>query len=261
MKKWMLVCSLIFSVLLFSACSNLVEELNTEIITSYKVEHYLQTTGCDGYTCQEGDTQTFDVRAKTMTEACANTYAGFTNKPFVQEEVSRKGTTVIKIYYDRNIVPLTFNLAGGSSQGQTGSITVDAIYGTRLDQYLPVNVEKTGCMFSSWSPVLDSNVPLESKSFTALWAGSLTVSITIAQTSDIQINSDTTNPAAIILTPDSGFTSYTWTKDNHLVTEGVNSTTGTLTLDTTYWQTGTYAIGLCAYKNGSPYTAEIYLQK
>lgn len=261
MKKYLFpVCSLILTALLFSACSSLVAELNTEIITSYKVEHYLQTTGCDGYTCQESDTQTFKVRAKTMTEASVNTYAGFTNKPFVQEEVNRKGTTVIRIYYDRNIVPITFNLAGGSSQGQTGSITVDARYGTRLDQYLPANVEKAGCSFGAWSPALDATVPLEPKSFTAQWMGSLTISINVAE-ADIQTNSDTSNPAAIIITPDSGYTSYTWTKDNHLVTEGVDGTTGVLTLDTTYWSAGTYEIGLCAYKNGSPYTALIYLQK
>jgi hypothetical protein len=67
------------------------------------VEHYLQNITDDGYALQKSDTDTIYGETGTLTEAAARAYPGFTAQIFSQKTIAGAGSTVVKIYYNRNI--------------------------------------------------------------------------------------------------------------------------------------------------------------
>ena len=87
---------------------------------AYKVEHYQENADDDEYTLVSADTQT--LYGVGTTEATAKTYEGFTAQSFSQVSINENGTTVVKIYYDRNVYTITFNMQGGN--GGTTEVTV-----------------------------------------------------------------------------------------------------------------------------------------
>ena len=78
--------------------------------TAYKVEHYFENVENDDYTL--GGTQTFYGTTETETEAVAGTYDGFTVQPFDQMTIAADGSTVVKIYYDRNEYTIYYQIVG-----------------------------------------------------------------------------------------------------------------------------------------------------
>ena len=78
--------------------------------SAYKVEHYLEDINADTYTLADTDNMTGTTGALTAAEA--NTYAGFTVQTFAQETIAADGSTVVKIYYDRNSYTLTYKVTG-----------------------------------------------------------------------------------------------------------------------------------------------------
>lgn len=80
--------------------------------TAYKVEHYQQNLVGDDYTKVEADTRTLYGTTGQATAAKAKTYEGFTAKSFEQQDIAADGSTVIKIYYDRNTYTVTYDLNG-----------------------------------------------------------------------------------------------------------------------------------------------------
>ena len=73
----------------------------TDIV--YKVEHYQQNLDpSTGYTKLTRDNQTLTGTTGTLTQAEANEYEGFTVLEFDQVPIAGDGSTVVKIYYDRN---------------------------------------------------------------------------------------------------------------------------------------------------------------
>ncbi|NLN47984.1 MAG: VWA domain-containing protein, partial [Clostridiales bacterium] len=78
--------------------------------TAYKVEHYLQNLAGDDYTLK--DTDNITGMTGTETAAEAKTYTGFTVKGFNQVAIAADGTTIVKIYYDRNTYKLTYAITG-----------------------------------------------------------------------------------------------------------------------------------------------------
>ena len=87
---------------------------------AYTVEHYQENADDDEYTLVSADTQT--LYGVGTTAATAKTYEGFTAQSFSQVSINENGTTVVKIYYDRNVYTITFNMQGGS--GGTTEVTV-----------------------------------------------------------------------------------------------------------------------------------------
>ena len=70
--------------------------------TSYRVEHYLQNLDNTNYTIDDEATETKTGKTGNQTTAQAKNYDGFTAQSFSQETISGDGSTVIKIYYNRN---------------------------------------------------------------------------------------------------------------------------------------------------------------
>ncbi len=96
----------------------------------YKVEHYQQNLSDNEYTHVSNEDEDRTGTTNSSTEARANTYEGFTAKPFTQEKIAGDGSTVVKIFYDRNNITYTFNPNGGSLNGSPQTQTQTVRYGT-----------------------------------------------------------------------------------------------------------------------------------
>ena len=70
--------------------------------TSYRVEHYLQNLDNTNYTIDDEATETKTGKTGNQTTAQAKNYDGFTAQSFSQETIAGDGSTVIRIYYNRN---------------------------------------------------------------------------------------------------------------------------------------------------------------
>ena len=65
-------------------------------------------------------------------------------------------------------ITLTFNLAGGTINGKTDSVTVKGKYEATVTK--PANPKKDGYTFSGWNPELPETFPAENATYTAQWA-------------------------------------------------------------------------------------------
>ena len=108
--------------------------------TGYTVEHYLQNVGANdnGYTRDTTETVS-GVVVGTLTNARAKAYEGLTAKPFEQVTVAADGSTVVKIYYDRNLYDVTvyhYEYADGEKTDTqvADPVTVEKVkYGTDIN--------------------------------------------------------------------------------------------------------------------------------
>ena len=86
---------------------------------TYQVEHYKQDLEGDGYTRVDDDTECIAARAGEEVEAKANDYIGFTeNKEHALRcasgIVKADNSLVLKLYYDRDVYHVNFDLNGGT---------------------------------------------------------------------------------------------------------------------------------------------------
>lgn len=85
--------------------------------TTYKVEYYLQNLEDDEYTLKTEDTQSFTTTPDKIITPDINTYEGFNcinaETEYTLDEDSNKN--IIKIYYDRNIYNINYDLDNGQS--------------------------------------------------------------------------------------------------------------------------------------------------
>ena len=135
--------------------------------TRYTVKHLQE--GLDGkYGEVEADRQTLKGTTGNNTEATAKTYTGFITPTVDQKPIAADGSTVIEIKYARKEITLTFNLAGGTINGKTDSVTVKGKYEEAVTK--PAKPTKTGYTFSGWNPKLPDKFPAQDKTYTAQWA-------------------------------------------------------------------------------------------
>lgn len=127
--------------------------------TAYKVEHYQENADDDGFTLKE--TENLTGTTDSATSATAKNYENFTAQAFSQNTIAPDGSSLVKIYYKRNLVTMTFNLAGGKI-GEETSKTLTGKYGA---SYTITSPAKIGYTFASWSPALPSK--MENGTFTA----------------------------------------------------------------------------------------------
>ena len=73
---------------------------------AYVVEHYQQDVDGSGYTRIE--TETLGGNANDATAASPKSYPGFTAQDFSQGTIVAGGTTVVQIYYNRNLFKVTY---------------------------------------------------------------------------------------------------------------------------------------------------------
>lgn len=230
--------------------------------TAYKVLHYQQNAENDEYTLS--DTENLTGTTGEQTTAEAKTYAHFTAGTVTQAAISADGSTEIKIYYTRETVTFTIDLAGGKLGEQTGTVTKTGKYGQIISVADPT---RSGYTFSGWNTT-GGAIPAtfdETKTYTALWTSASGITVTIAPASTISVVKSVSDDT-ITLTADSGFIGYTWLIDG-TVASGMTGATvsedGTmLTLaKANLTENAVYQVSLSATKDGIPYGAQISVKK
>lgn len=72
----------------------------------YTVQHMIENADNDGYSLKETETKRGQTGA--LTRATANKYDGFTAQTITQETINGDGSTMVKVYYKRNVYSVTF---------------------------------------------------------------------------------------------------------------------------------------------------------
>ena len=76
--------------------------------TSYTVIHWLENADDDGYSYKASETKTGTTGGQT--NATAKSYQGFTAQTITQETIKGDGSTIVSVYYKRNVYMVTFYL-------------------------------------------------------------------------------------------------------------------------------------------------------
>src|SRR5574344_12542 len=221
--------------------------------TSYTVQHWQQNITDDDYTLVSADTQnltgTTGAPLAYGDSSAANTYAGFTYSAALTSingtvsttgAIAADGSTVVKLYYSRNIITLTFDLAGGTTS--TTFTATTSTGGTLSGKYgAAVSIEnptKTGYSFSAWNPDLPATFPAADASYTATFnAGDYNITYNLAGGTNASTNPATYNIETETITlADATKTGYTfggWYSDSGFtaaVTQIAKGSTGAVTL-------------------------------
>ena len=125
----------------------------------YTVEHYQQALN-GTYELKETEKARGITESRTM--AAAKTYTGFTAKAFDQQTIAADGSTVVKIYYDRNQYTVTWNPENG-----TENIVQTYKYDAKLNT---PTVGREGYLFTGWGVTLPEKVTGDAV-YTARWEG------------------------------------------------------------------------------------------
>ena len=141
----------------------------------FKVEHYWQNVYDDDFTLHESEIisglKTNDIVGSNLQKD----YSGFGNLPYDPEiAIAADGSTVVKIYYDREYYIVELMMNGGY-----GVESFVARYGTSIDwdDYVP---QRTGYAFNGWAPQtggitsLPATVPAQNTKYLAQWVGANT---------------------------------------------------------------------------------------
>ena len=161
--------------------------------TSYTVQHY-QENAEGGYPAEPTETESVSGTVGTnaaYTPKTGGAYEGFTyksNLTKVNGTVQLNGTinadnsTVVELFYERNTVNVTFNLAGGNVSGNAGPIVKTGKYGTAFT--VPADPVKTDAVFKGWNPSLPSPLlyPASNAEYTAQWVPIYTISFGVTGT-------------------------------------------------------------------------------
>ena len=155
--------SIIFMLLaMMFSCQTIEEEAVTLDTTSYKIEHYLQNIEDDDFTLEYTEIEDYAIVGSYTNATAKSYYWGFTAKTVNQEKIADDGSTVVKIYYTRNIVTLTFDTDGGSEiASKSGK------YGAELTVETPT---KEGYKFYRWNYTLPTTFPEEDTEYKAIWS-------------------------------------------------------------------------------------------
>ena len=134
---------------------------------TYKVEHYKEQID-ETYP----DTTTeVDILTGTVGSAISptlKTYEGFEKDKIepVSATITSDGNTVVKVFYKRKMINLTFSLEGGNVDGNTADVVRTGKYGTVVTPPLP---KKEGNLFLGWLPKTPTHYPIADASYKASW--------------------------------------------------------------------------------------------
>ncbi len=136
--------------------------------TPYTVRHYQEKV--DG-SYDEANPEATDALTGAANKAAfvpRKNYPGFV---FDRQEpasptITANGSTVVKVYYKRKTVTVTFKPAGGTIAGNASDKTVSAKFGAPLAAPAPA---RTGYTFKRWNPAVPQNVPAENATYAAEW--------------------------------------------------------------------------------------------
>lgn len=155
---------------------------------TYTVEHCQQNIENDKYTFLI-ITERLSGKTEELTAALAKDYPGFSAQNITQSKIAADGSTVVKIYYDRKTINLTFNLDGGNIDGKSEDVVVSGKYGANVSVPEPI---KAGCKFIGWDKTIPQTFPAENDVFVAHWKGTASITINLFDwDSDLKIIKET----------------------------------------------------------------------
>ena len=143
---------------------------------SYTVEHYQQNVTDDDYTLADRESKT--GAAGQLTAAESKSYLGFTVQGFDQQTIKGDGSTVVKVYYNRNEYTLTYDL-NGSDAAWTDSETDQSHkyrFGAEITSPTSNDLSRAGYAFGGWYTDADctaeftaTTMPAENTTLYAKW--------------------------------------------------------------------------------------------
>ena len=184
----------------------------------YIVRHLKQNVNDDNYTIIESDTEAKTGAPGMLTAATAKSYEGFTPLAITQATIKSDETTVVDVYYSRNVYALTLI----NSNNTMGTI-IDGTNGNyRYDKTLSVAVDNTTLQycFKGWyngdvllskEKTYEFDMPNKELTLTAKWAqldGLENYDFTATKTK-LEINSVIDNSIKEAIVPE-GVTSIGW---------------------------------------------------
>ena len=218
---------------------------------SYTVKYYLQNLNdTASYTEDSALCETLTGITGENTEAAVKEITGFIVQNFNQVTIAADGSTVVSIYYDRNIITLTLDLDGGS-----GLSLLSGLYGSSVTEPdIPV---KDGYTFDSWTPSLPSTF-IENGTYTAVWTSAV-ISATVESISDLEVTTSTSgNIITVSVTDSSSYTDFVWYVNGKVQSD---ETSSSFAFDMTELDDDVYEIIVVAEKDDSYYSAEVIVKK
>ncbi len=182
----------------------------------YRVEHYQQDVdGSDTYELYA--IQEKRGEAGSDTAASAKNYPGFSSLKFDQTKIAQDGSTIVRIYYNRNTITYTFNPNGGNWDGSTDVVEVSGLFGAEI--VAPQNPIRAGYTFNVWDKTIPQLFGSENQTITAGW----------------NANDDTPYTVSVYLQNVEGGDNYTFKESFNY--SGVTDTFTAITPDTLVYMT------------------------
>lgn len=114
----------------------------------YKVEYYQEEINSGNYRLAEINILSANINSRVSADA--KEYTGFSeNKEHLERKengnILEDGSLILKLYYDRNVYNITYNLNGGTTDEE---LKKEYKYGEEVE--LPTNITKDGFEFGGW---------------------------------------------------------------------------------------------------------------
>ena len=103
--------------------------------TQYTVIHWMENANDDGYSFKESEEKTGTTGEQTA--ATARNYTGFTAQTIAQTAIAADGSTIVSVYYKRNVYDVKFYTANGYSSSEYTDLRITAKYGASIGDKWP----------------------------------------------------------------------------------------------------------------------------
>lgn len=102
---------------------------------SYTVIHFLENADDDGYSSKDIETRTGATGSQTA--AAAKSYTGFTAQTITQATIAGDGSTIVKVYYTRNVYEVKFYNRQSNRWVENTSLRITAKHGANISDQWP----------------------------------------------------------------------------------------------------------------------------
>ena len=188
---------------------------------AYKVEHYQQELdGTYPSAATEIDSDLTSTTGASLSVGNGITLKGYPGFEYDKLEpasptIAADGSTVVKVYYKRKMITVTFRLNGGNISENTGNVVKSGKYGAPLTAPTAPTLNKTGYILSGWqptppAPALSATFPAANAEYTALWT---------ANTYKVRFNKNDSNASGIMSDQD-----FTYDESKPLTSNGFTKT-------------------------------------
>ena len=177
---------------------------------TYTVEHCQQNIENDEYNFLVIQEQ-LSGKTEEFTAAVAKDYPGFTAQEITQTKIAADGSTVVKVYYDRKIINLTFNLDGGNIDGKTENFVVSGKYGTEVPLSAIKEPLKENFKFKKWHKDIPQTFPADDEVFVAQYIGRFFITVNLVDCdSDLKITKSETDDFVYKITVPESYTEISY---------------------------------------------------